>query len=220
MAEHFRIPPDPIQDERGFTITPVMPIMLNNYRNCTVCNGGCRPDRHHAYWPKPPNKKIKKKTLARLNMYGQLPDYSVDPYDRLRSAPFSISGPVRRGWHSALHKLQKPPKELPDREIAQLALEQYHHIITMGGHVMRLNKLIENVKNPAMTKGIDVCLELVRLGIVNFPREIVIPTKSYLILQGDDEAKQVYQTTFDPDSYLMGAQIALEGTTELLNSSN
>lgn len=109
VNEIFIIPRNPPQDKHGFVLVPAMPEGSFEGRICRMCNGaGCNPDRHHAYWPKPPCNRRQSK--ARTKIYGEgLPDFSKGPYDELRSAPFSISNLICRGWHDALHKLQSPP---------------------------------------------------------------------------------------------------------------
>lgn len=94
MQESFIIPRKPIQDERGFVLVPVMPEIPASGSTCGTCNGGCKPDRHHAYWPGPAKKKRAQKTRERI--YGKLPDLSKEPYSQLRTAGFSISGLVCR----------------------------------------------------------------------------------------------------------------------------
>lgn len=63
MRQIFKIERKPFQDEYGFALLPVMQIETNGVRgNCTFCNGGCRPDKHHAYWPKPTTSDEKLET--------------------------------------------------------------------------------------------------------------------------------------------------------------
>jgi hypothetical protein len=147
VSEIFIIPIEPPQDEHGFVLLPVMPEGSVKSKSCNMCNGGCKPDRHHAYWPKPARKK--RQSRERTSIYGEgLPDFSKDPYDKLRSAPFSISNLICRGWHDALHNLQSPPSHLPDTDIVQLALGQYQYIINLAGRVAQLSALTQQKPVP------------------------------------------------------------------------
>jgi hypothetical protein len=216
MAETFLIPREPIQDEYGFVLVPVMQGGVKRGR-CKLCNQSCKPDRHHAYWPKPAGSE--KAEAERLRIYGRLPDLSVDPYSALRAAAFSISGLVCRNWHDALHKLQKPPTELPDSDITELALHQYNEIAKLSSQSEALSSVIK-LKRPAL-KRIETGLEMLRLRLANFPQEIVVPQVGYYCVVGSQEERLGSiepPVTFDPESYRVTATEVLNITTSFLEN--
>lgn len=225
MSEVFIIPRQPLQDEHGFVLLPVMPKGSITGRNCSMCNSGhnCKPDKHHAYWPKPTKSKIKLR--KRSLIYGNdLPNISKDPYDQLRSAPFSVSNLICRGWHEALHRLQSPPKHLPDADMVQLALDQHQYITKLADRVVQLSALIQRPPEPVSTIRLGHLVESVRLGVVNFPREIVLPTIGYYCLMADEEytADQACSApvTFDYYQPLNDAHISLGRATKMLEALN
>lgn len=222
MRQIFKIEREPFQDEHGFVLLPVMQIEAKGVRgNCTFCNGGCRPDKHHAYWPKPTTSDEKLET--RIAIYGEeLPDLAIDPYKQLRSAEFSISKPVCRRWHDALHNLQLPPKHLPDADIVRLALDQYSHIAMLGRTAAQLSELKKPGTGTEMKES-ERLIELVRLGIVNFPQEVVVPSIGYYCLveeEGDNSPQLSQPVTFDYHKYLIDAQAALGRATKMLEDLN
>ena len=222
MSEIFIIPKQPLQDEHGFVLVPVTPgVRMSRNHNCTLCNGGCGPDRHHAYWPRPTTSRRKLK--IRTDIYGEgLPNIADDPYAQLRSAEFSISWLVCRKWHYALHNLQSPPRDLPDADIVRLALDQYSHITMLGRRAAQLSELREPGIGTKRRES-ERLIELVRLGIVNFPQEVVVPSIGYYCLigeEGDDYSQLSKPVTFDYHKYLIDAQIALGRATKMLEDSN
>jgi hypothetical protein len=67
-------------------------------------------------------------------------------------------------------------------------------------------------------------IELVRLGIVNFPKEVVIPSIGYYCLIGreEDDSSQLRQppVIFDYYKHLSNAQIALGKTSKIIEGLN
>jgi hypothetical protein len=115
-----------------------------------------------------------------------------------------------------------PPKHLPDTDIVRLALDQYSHITMLGRRAAQLSVLIES-GIVTESKENDKLIELVRLGIVNFPQEVVVPSIGYYCLveeEGDNSPQLNQPVTFDYHKYLIDAQVALGRATKMLEDSN
>lgn len=123
----YAIPPKPLTNEHGFMLVPVVQGQQPKSA-CLVCNTRCGPNSHHVCWPKPARKAETKAARSTDPRFRNVADFGKDPYKQLRNAPFSISGPVCSRWHHALHNVQEPPTDLPDRDIIYAAVDQYDRL--------------------------------------------------------------------------------------------
>jgi hypothetical protein len=139
----FAIPARPLTNEHGFVLLPVVAGQKKNAL-CLVCGTHCRPNAHHAHWPRP--ARSEQRRLARLHdsrLHG-VPDYGKDPLRKLRQAQFAISGPICSLFHRALHNVQLAPKDvdLPDTEIIETSISQLERIQRAGGYVSSLEAML------------------------------------------------------------------------------
>lgn len=182
-GELFVIPKKAPTNEHGFVILPVVPDQQRRKR-CLLC-GNCSPNVHHAYWPKPASSPEIEQLRLRQVQFRGLPDYTKELFAQLRSAPFSISTPICEYWHGALHKLQNPPKELPDKNIITLGLEQHQRIMRVMDRSSLLSELVGKPRTHArIEKEVGILSAL--MSDLPTSASIVIPTIGYLCMRTVD----------------------------------
>ena len=219
MSEIFIIPTKPVYDERGFVLLPIMPEGSISGKSCLMCSNGhnCKPDRHHAYWPKRRNFILE--AMFSHGKHKGLPDISKRPYDALRNADFSLSKLACRSWHDAMHHIQSPPRHLPDPDLVELALEQHRLITNINSRSKVLNELVRAGNHSAAEK---VQSTLISMNM-NFPREIIFPTVGYYCLVGSEEAEAKITerpSCFEVEPIRDCARLAIDRCQVFLESAN
>jgi hypothetical protein len=185
-GEYFIIPKTAPTNHFGFVLSPVDPFHSHPQAACKLCGNECRRDRHHSYWPGPPRTAELARTRAKDPRFNRLPRYKDGTQEgKLRAAVFSISLPICRGFHDALHLLQLPPSDLPDSDIIDLGLHQYKSIETaLGRATIALDR--SKQRGPGLLTVVQDEEQALSALYANMPREVVFPTVGYYCLVGSD----------------------------------
>lgn len=219
-TEISNVPLEPPVNRYGFLLPAVMKeeyIFKRGSTRCTMCINGCRPNRHHLYWPE--FKKNKNKTLVVRGETIQVPDYRGDAlYGSLRREMDNIVT-VCAPWHNSLHKFQQPPTELPDRDSILTFLEQarfFREVESRCRILVRTPVSQRGVINDETKAKLNQESDLITGLLKDFPNnnDIVIPREGYWCSRVDDEkAPEV----FNPDNLRNMLSARVDLTSRLIN---
>ncbi len=182
-GQQWIIPKLAPRNEHGFVIPPVVPGQVQG-KPCRLCGDRtCKPNVHHLWWPGPMTTAQLRRGARRVKKFEGLPQYREDTIEgQLRSAEFSISGPICYGYHTALHNLQDPPRHLPSRRMIKLALHQMEAI----DEVVSLSQNVKRKCEAGAMTGLEAAHDELEKWLGEMPDETVFPTYGYRCLVNVD----------------------------------
>lgn len=218
--EKFIIDKNPPQDENGF----VRPLVVhgsyldNCNKSCSMCMG-CETNEHHHIWPQPlAPEEIKKATRRRLFFRPELnlPDISKEPYSELYVTRVN-KRKICSNYHTALHKIQNPTLELPDKETVQQALYEFDLYEGMIRASQSCRSLIKHRNGLRFDmEEVDSLLrskKVLEHNLREFPNEVLFPVIGrYCVTEENQEFinSQKHPTVFKPEVVKDRANRAIE----------
>lgn len=198
------VPFEPPVSSDGFLLSPAMRSEHLKGNRCVMCSKGCKPNRHHLYWPYfKKNKKNPSRTVYVRGESFEALDYSGDElYQLFREDSFNITRTgICRAWHQSLHNFQRPPTELPDRGQVQSFLDQAKFfrkliVFTRGLSEIRDTVSSRGVVTSEQESHMERELNQAKRLLGNFPEdhEIVIPSEGYWCAGfGGDDRPEVFR---------------------------